>query len=315
MKRTIIPFTTIESWLDARKSDLTSTEIAALFGLSNYHTQRSLYEEKKNGVRVEVVQTKQMRTGQVLEPVIANMVAEEKGWKITPYKEYVRLPDLRIGSSFDFKILEEGKEDIILEIKKVNRSVYKKWINSNSAIEPPAHIAMQTQHQMLVSGLSEVKIAVLFGVDDYEIIEYKADQRIQDLILKKAAEFWQSVDSGIAPAWDYDHEKDKILIEQLFGKPTEGKVMTEIPDEVGSLVESVLEAQAEIKSLEGIVDGHKARLIELTTGYEAVKGNNWKCSWTVSEGKPDSIITPEMVGQVIKGRKASKSFRITKSKQ
>ena len=47
-----IPYTTEAAWLAARTHDLTSTEIAALFGCSPYLTKFELWHRKHDGADV-----------------------------------------------------------------------------------------------------------------------------------------------------------------------------------------------------------------------------------------------------------------------
>ena len=45
-----------EHWLSLRAQDLTSTDVAALFGMSPYKTKFELWHEKRSGERVRIAQ-------------------------------------------------------------------------------------------------------------------------------------------------------------------------------------------------------------------------------------------------------------------
>ena len=96
----IIPFTTEEAWLQARQRDVTSTESAALFGMSPYVTRYDLWHRKRSGTAPEFKTNDRMKWGNRLEAAIAHGIAEEQGWEIRPMKEYMRDPDARMGSSY-----------------------------------------------------------------------------------------------------------------------------------------------------------------------------------------------------------------------
>ena len=152
LKREVIPFTNEADWLLNRTKDLTSTDIPALFGLSPYHTQRTLWEFKKNPDPTPIEPSKRMKAGQKLEAAIAELIAEENAFTIEPFKDYIRLPDLRLGSSFDYKIKWDAgnHEEKILEIKNVSGQFFKSWFNKDNLLEPPYHISLQIQHQLPV---------------------------------------------------------------------------------------------------------------------------------------------------------------------
>jgi predicted phage-related endonuclease len=113
-----------EHWKSLRVKDVTSTESAALFGLSPYITEMELFYRKKTGEVAEFTDNQRMRAGRLLEPAIANMVADELGCEVKPFKCYARNPE-RMGASFDFVITSGQYKDWILEIKNVDFLVYR----------------------------------------------------------------------------------------------------------------------------------------------------------------------------------------------
>lgn len=213
-RQTIIPESE-EHWLALRCQDLTSSDIAALFGLSPYKTHFELWHEKRAGERVEFKENERLTWGKRLEPAVAAGIAEDQGWAIRPMKEYMRLAGLRIGSSFDFRVVQgftfatrnnmsylvdDTADDAILEIKCVDWLMFRDgWTIDEGFIEAPAHIEIQVQHEMLVSGLRRAYIGVMVGGNDIRIIEREADDSVQRGILAAARAFWASIDSNTPP--------------------------------------------------------------------------------------------------------------------
>lgn len=200
-------------WHAMRAQDLTSTDVAALFGLSPYKTAFELWHEKKSGEVAQVKDNDRMRWGRRLEAVVAEGIAEERGWVVRPFKEYGRLADARLGSSFDFRIIGTGgffdppddaiidQGDSILEIKTVDFLAFKNgWTIEDDYVEAPAHIELQVQHQMLVSGLRRAYIGVLIGGNRIEILEREADDQVHAGIIAAARKFWDSIEAGTPPA-------------------------------------------------------------------------------------------------------------------
>jgi predicted phage-related endonuclease len=61
-----------DHWLQLRTQDVTSTESAALFGMSPYVTQFELWHRKKSGEQPEFKTNERMRWGNRLEAAIAH---------------------------------------------------------------------------------------------------------------------------------------------------------------------------------------------------------------------------------------------------
>jgi predicted phage-related endonuclease len=80
------------AWLAARAVDLTSTEVATLYGLNPYSTLFETWHRKKAGEAVQRTDTDRMKWGRRLEAVVALGVAEDLGWKAEPRKIYQRIP-------------------------------------------------------------------------------------------------------------------------------------------------------------------------------------------------------------------------------
>jgi len=198
-------------WLRLRTYDLTSTDVAALFGLSPYLTHFELWHRKKGNVEGTFQANQRMTWGNRLEGAIARGVADDQGWQVEPMKQYHRLSQLRLGSSFDFRFKDSMGSDGILEIKNVDWLAFRdQWQTENDGVEAPAHIEVQVQHQMLVSGMRRAAIAALVGGNDVCMLEREADDDVQRAITAKAADFWASIDEGREPLPDYAQDYDTL---------------------------------------------------------------------------------------------------------
>lgn len=232
--RETITHATEADWLAARKLDLTSTECAGLFGVGVYENARTPFElfQIKSGALAPAPFESNNRTiwGNRLESAIAHGIAEDCGLLVVPFKVYMRIPELRMGSSFDFKIVglaedwegDETARDLfrkhgegILEIKNVDGLQFKrKWVDDGEVIEAPAHIEMQVAHQFEVSGLNWAIIAPLVGGNTPKTIFRERDPAIGEAIQLRAAEFWLGVDTNSAPAPDFT--KDGETLARVF---------------------------------------------------------------------------------------------------
>lgn len=310
MATEIINFNSEEEWLELRTRDITSTDVAALFGLSPYKTAFELYHEKLAGERVAFKANERMKWGNRLESAIAYGAAEDHGFTVRPLKVYMRDPDLRIGSSFDFEILSEQYGHGIMEIKNVDGLVYKRnWRDDGAGnIEAPEHIELQVQHQMLVSGYKYCAIVAMVGGNTTKVAYRKADPAIGQAIREKATEFWERVAAKDAPTADYSRDAD--LIAQLYSQVNAGELVdTKDDDVLASLVEQYRDAKIAAAKLDKQAEGFKARILERVKTAEKIVCPFGSISLSRVKDTPAKLITAEMVGTSVGGRAGYRQFK------
>lgn len=225
-QRDTLVYASEAEWLAARTKDVTSTECAALFDSSPYCTSFELHHIKAGSLPKEFEANERMVWGNRLEAAIAAGVAEDLGLIVVPMKVYMRIPELRLGSSFDFQIIGlaegfEGDETArtmfrqrgpgIMEVKNVDGLQFRRaWIDDGETIEAPAHIEFQVQTQLLVSGMTWTVIAPLVGGNTPKPIFRVADEPVQAAIAQHVTEFWERVDNNNPPAPNFTDDADAI---------------------------------------------------------------------------------------------------------
>lgn len=301
-----------QHWLELRSRDLTSTEVSALFGLSPYLTSFELWHRKRSNEIVRIEETERMRWGSRLEASIAAGAAEERGWTIQPLKSYTRLPELRLGSSFDFLIT--APEHGLLEVKNVDGSAYaRNWVENAAGVEAPEHIELQVQHQLLVSGHESAYIAALVAGNELKILHRKRDDTVTKAIVAKAAEFWRSVASGVEPQPDYKHDADYIT-QVLRRRANEGEV---VHADIGleQLLDRYRGASAACAAAEQSRDALKAEILMRVGTASKVVSSLGTVSCGEVEASPGKLITPDLVGTYVGARKGFRQFRFTPRKE
>lgn len=215
----IINYTSEKEWLDRRLKDVTSTEVSALFGMSPYASEFELWQVKKNPqVAPEFNVTERMNWGNALEEAIAKQISADMGFEVSPLKVYMRDPEIRMGSSFDFSIDShpdhEGKG--LLEIKNVDSYIFSKgWkVEGDVALEAPPHIELQCQQQLAVSGRDYLYLGVLVGGNRSYLIKRTPIAGIIEKIRNKITEFWISIENNVQPMIDF--ERDATFINSLY---------------------------------------------------------------------------------------------------
>lgn len=210
MERERISFDSKEDWLVARLGDVTSTEVSALFGANPFMTRYELWREKKYRQQREIPDNPRMVWGRRLESAVARGVAEDEGWEIRKWNTYERVPSLRVGSSFDYRILNSPKA--VLEIKVVDSWIFRKtWVeHPDGTIEPPPYMEFQLQHEMLCSGYEQAYLYALVGGNAPVKVFREADKKFHDAIVEQVGEFWATIDAGIEPEPDYTRDGSAI---------------------------------------------------------------------------------------------------------
>jgi putative phage-type endonuclease len=310
--QTITP-TDRQHWLAERVKDVTSTEVSALFGLSPYLTEFELWHRKRSAEVVEIADNERMKWGRRLESAIAAGAAEDNGWAIEPFDVYLRVPEARIGSSFDFKVSNDTGTGV-LEIKNVDSLVFRNnWtVNDDGTIEAPEHIELQVQHQLEVCALPYAIIVALVGGNTQQVLVRQRDPEIGSQIRARVSEFWQSVDAGEQPSADYTRDADYI-IRQLRGTANPDKVV--IADAgLDELVRQYQHACREAEGAQTVKDAYKARILEAIGDAAKVKSAHGSISCGMTKDSPGTLITPDMVNTHIGARKGYRQFRFTPAK-
>lgn len=316
MNREFITPTDEAHWHAMRAADLTSTDVAALFGLSPYKTRFELWHEKKSGEVARIKDNDRMKWGRRLESAVAHGIAEDRGWAVVPLKDYGRIADERIGSSFDFRIIGTGgffdkagdtivdDGDAILEIKTVDALAYQRgWIIEDDYVEAPAHIELQVQHQMLVSGLRRAFIGVLIGGNRIEVLEREADDQVHAGIINAARAFWASIADGIEPPPVMPDDAEAVIRMNQHAEP--GKLLDARNDAaIAALVARYAELGQQAKVIADERDVVKAELLQAIGDAEKVLLDGF----SVSAG----VVGPAEVSYT---RPGYRNLRVTAKKQ
>ena len=313
-----VPYSDDARWHELRGRDITSTQTAALFGLSPYSTAFEVAQQKLAAARGEFDQwagNERTMWGNKLEAVIAERVAEVYGVHVRPMKQYMRRTDSPMGASFDFEIIgvtdtvaEDERLRVlfgahgvgVLEIKNVDARVFASSWNSSGQPEAPDHIEIQVQHQLHVCGYGWACIACLVGGNTLEIIPRLRDANMGTALQSRIDGFWSSLGAGILPPIDLP--ADAEIIRKLYSYAEPGKLLDAREDAtVAELCTEYAAASAVAKEADDRKQSAAARLLQYIGDAERVLVNGF----TVSAG----MIGPAHVEYE---RKGYRNLRITK---
>lgn len=237
-----IPIVSQEQWHAERAKDVTSTQVAALFGCNPYLTHLELWHQKATGYVEEFEATDRVRWGNRLEAAIAAGVVED--WHLSDMRrvtDYRRLHSLRLGASFDFVAVDQDGAAALLEIKNVDAYEFReKWSGEGEALLAPAHIELQVQTQLMVNPVDYAVIAVLVGGNQLFTVKRERDTEVQDEIARRVAAFWTSVADGKPPTPDYARDAE-LLLSHVYAR-TDGREI-EADAETAALIDGWLAAK------------------------------------------------------------------------
>jgi predicted phage-related endonuclease len=325
MKREFLRFNTEDEWLAMREADVTSTEAAALFGCSPYSTLYRLFHAKTGQLETDFELNDRIKWGNRLEAAIAYGIAEDTGLRVEPFKVYARIPELRMGSSFDFKIIglddsysgtDETYRDAfrengpgIMEVKNVDGLQFKRaWISDDHIMEAPPHIELQVQHQQEAADMEWTLIAPLVGGNAPMPFLRKRDRAIGQAIINKVGEFWQMVDAGRAPAPDFAHDGETIA--KLLYQDNGESIDLSDNARLAQLVVAHERANEAFNKAKGIKETIKAEILTTIGHYAKVLLPGYSISAGTTKDSPGTLITPMHIGQRLGGRAGYRQMRI-----
>lgn len=326
--RETIEITSEAEWLALREKDVTSTETAALFGCSPYMTEYELWHRKTGQLVVEFETNDRVKWGNRLEAAIAYGIAEDLGLIVEPFKVYMRLSDMRMGSSFDFRIVglaenytgDETYRDLfrehgdgIMEVKNVDGLQFRRgWIADGDDMEAPPHIELQVQHQLEVAGLQWAVIAPLVGGNTPSPFYRLRNFDYGNAITEKVCEFWQSIEDGKAPSPDFT--QDGKTIAQLLANDNGETVDMSDNERLAELVAEHMDASIAEKEASQRKDAAKAEILTLIGTNAKVMLTGRYINAGTTKDSAGTLITPEMVGTRVGARKGYRQMRIYATK-
>jgi putative phage-type endonuclease len=311
----IVPKSRAE-WLALRHKYVSSTESAALFGLSPYMTAYELAVQKQcPEPDPDWAGNERMKWGIRLQHAIAKGIAEEYGVKIRALNGYSThsLGHVKAGASFDYEIVgivdgEYSGDTIlrdlyakhgagVLEIKNVDGLVFRDQWKSDDGIEPPAHIEIQVQHQLACIARQWAAIGVLVNGNTLHLMTRERDDDVIKAVLTACERFWTDLGKGILPPVELP--ADAAIISQVYRIAEPGKVI-DADEEIEALCAEYRAAADRATAAEAEKNTAKAKILMKIGDAERVIG----AAFTISAGTVGEC-------EVSYTRKAYRNVRIT----
>lgn len=293
-------------WLALRRQRIGASEVGALFGVQAPFQQSAfaLHHIKAGAAEEPDISGPRLTWGLKLEEVIATAAAEEKGWTVRRGR-YAVCDTCRLGASLDFEIEADptGKNfgPGVMETKNVDWLQHRRtWTEG----EPPPHILMQLQAQLMASGYTWGVVAGLVGGNDLQIYPYTAMPALHAEIKERVDEFWRRVAENDPPPVDGSESASRVLA-TLYAEPADDVIDLSESNEWPEAVAAFIAATAAKKQAQEDYADSKNRVISLMGAHKRAYGSGYSVSTAITPAKPDRPAAP---GEIIKGRAETRRY-------
>lgn len=246
---TLHKFETESDWLNARKQDITSTEVAAMLGMSAYKTRLKLWMIKSGKMEDDFIETKPTIWGRRFQNAIGAGICEDEGWQCFDLSNYyLRDSYSRLGASMDFKAVPPEGLPGLLETKKTAFFDEEMgWFKDRAPMD--YEFQVQAQVNLAIADGQNIGWGAIGAVDgrsQTRVYHRKPDTALFDMIREEVNKFWHSVKIDEAPAPDYAADAD--LIRKMQGEINVGQnISLNGNNRAHELVEKFHEIEFELK--------------------------------------------------------------------
>jgi len=294
-------------WHALRRRHIGASEVAALFNMQAPFQPGiyALWMDRAGRVPLPPVEIERAQWGLLLEEAIATGAAEREGWQVLPgqYASH----ESGVGATLDRIIAEPGPNDVgcegpgALELKNVDVLQTLRGRAWNG--EPPIHVQLQLQAQLLATGFSWGAIAWLVGGNELRILRHRARPAIQAEIVRRARAFWQSIRDDQPPQPDGSDATYQALL-ALLPDADEGDEPADLRGDnaAEAAAADYLRGAAMEKEGKALKDAARNVLLSKIGASRWAKTNAATVGLTRVDAVPDRLARE---GEKIKGRAAS----------
>lgn len=211
----LLYFDNEKDWLEARKGDVTSTEVASLFGLNPYKSRLKLWQIKAGVIPDDFEESNFSLWGKRLQVPVGMGICEDEAWEGFDLEGYYfKDVERKSGSSLDMKVICRDRGKGHLEIKVAEQFRAEDGWGENSA---PIWYEFQMQDQMHEAVKSGEPfdfscLGTLGRRQSTKLLFREYDAKLGELIDEEIAKFWQSIKEDIPPDPDYTVDGDLLAM-------------------------------------------------------------------------------------------------------
>lgn len=253
------------------------SDASALVGMNPYKNPHDIFARIVEGR--EDPETKPMRRGTLMEPVIRALAAEELGLTFTGPRK------LRVGdwgrANLDDVIASDGGEEVA-EFKSVGPFADGEY-GETMTDEIPRHHLCQVQFYMAATGLPRARLVALIGVDDLRQYIIRADTDLQGVLIEECERFWKdNILPGKPPPIDASGSCARWLEERY---PRAGGLFVPGDDEAAVIASRLRLAREQKAAAEAIEDECRNLLIARIGDAAGISGRGWQVAYGNVKGR------------------------------
>jgi putative phage-type endonuclease len=298
-----------------RTKYLGGSDIGAILGFSKYRTALDVWLEKTGRV-VNSVDNLPVRFGSFAEEFVANEYATQTGFNLVHSEEGVTHPQypFMVGhiDRFVFDSIENANgldselfhgdgscaAAHLLECKTASPFNQSDW-GELGTDEVPMSYLVQCLWYLAITNLERCDVAVLFGNSDFRIYEVYRDKELEDLIITKAASFWNDyVQLDTPPPAQSESDYQHLFKKEVNGKAVEAQpLICELTQKLCLLNSEIKSKEVEISQIKQTIMSQMGEAELLT--YQGKVLATWrlpKQSYRL-DGKRLELEHPELIPQ------------------
>lgn len=169
-------------WMTWRRQGIGGSDIAVILGLSPWRTPMDLWAEK-TGRKPPSIETRAMRVGKALEPVVIDIWSEQTGGAVIERDVAIEHSEHPIArGTLDAIGMIDGHR-VVVEAKTGRSDAWRDGV--------PAYYAAQVHWYLMLARLDRAEIAALTDGADFATYSIAADRDLESSMLETAIEWWQ----------------------------------------------------------------------------------------------------------------------------
>lgn len=302
-------------WHELRAQNIGGSEVADLFD-EGYNSKYQLWHMKKGLIPLpDFSGNERIEAGTFMEPSALTWANHRWGTNFKNPKIYVKHPTVKGMACTPDGI--DNDINALCQIKIVDSVVLGRDFvaDGNDILEAPLKYTLQCQHEMACTGHAANHLIVLVGGNRLCRMVVERDEEIIAALEKAVTDFWSSIEANDVPAPNYTLDSDAIQKvrkqrpEQVPGQDFTGN------NELYNAMVNYVSASADEKAAKDKKDAAKGEVMHLAGNIKNFVCGDLECTIVENAGVPDRVITPDMVGQPIKGRAGSAYPKIKPKKE
>lgn len=191
-----------DEWLASRQLSIGSSDAPPILGCGYSGENAHTVWARKVGIADSGLEdSDRLLCGRMLQDGICKILAHKTNYDIRPAGEFdtVRSEEYPfLSATIDAEIMGDPRGPGVCEIKNVDHFLMKQWAGG----EPPLRVAVQLQHQLLVTGRSWGICGAVVGGNRPVWFEMERHERLIAVMLPILLEFWRHVEGRTPPPVD-----------------------------------------------------------------------------------------------------------------